>query len=85
MTLTIVFDTWSEEHAIYIDGTLRASFDAFEFDSIGLIECYDQFADGEPVKLERIEVLTSRTGLGIYDDDAASVEWPEQLGEVVAS
>lgn len=84
MTLTIIYDSWTEGHAIYIDGMLRANFDEGEFDSAGLMECYDQFAAGEAVTLERIEVLTSRSGLGIYNDVDGTVDWPEQLGELLA-
>lgn len=82
MTLTIVFDTDSDCHAIYIEGTLRAEFDEGQFDSKELMDCYEAFAYSRPVKLERIEIMS--TALGLHDDVFGGVEWPEQLGELLS-
>lgn len=85
MRLTIVFDTWTEAHAVYIDGMLRGEWDEGNFEIPDLIECYETFARDQPVVIERIEVTTSRSGLGIYDDESCEVAWPEQLGELLTN
>ena len=80
--LTIVYDTYSECHAVYIDGICRGNWDEGNFDILDLIECYETFARDEPVIIERLEV--SSCELRIWDDDAG-VDWPEQLGELLAN
>lgn len=62
MTLTIVYDTDYESSAIYIGGILRTEFGEGEFDSKELMDCYESFAFGEPVKLERIEISSGKLG-----------------------
>ena len=80
--LTIAYDTWTEGHAIYIDGILRGEWNESCFNDSELIECYQTFAAEQPVVLERIEV--SSHCLGIHIDDCG-VQWPEQLGGLFAT
>jgi hypothetical protein len=80
MHLTIVYDTYSECHTIYIGGICRGEWDEGNFEITDLIECYETFARDQPVVIERIEV--DSYDLGIYDD-FEGVKWPEQLGELM--
>jgi len=80
MRLTVVFDSHSEGHAIYIEGMNRAKFDEGNLDVTDLIECYETFARDKPVVLEHVTINADK--LGIWDDDQGTVEWPEQLGSL---
>jgi hypothetical protein len=80
MTLTIVYDNYSEEHAVYINGMCRGNWDDGNFEISDLVECYETFARDQPVVIERIEIESDV--LEIYDDEDG-VDWPEQLGRLL--
>ena len=76
--LTIVTDSHSESVAVYILGTLRAQVDFIdEFTPSLLIECYEMYARNVAVVIEHATIDSD--AIGLWDDDAAEVQWPSEL------
>ncbi len=80
MKLTIVYDTFSEGHAVYINGVLRGEWTEGDFEMTDLIECYSEFCRNTPVTLERIEVNSKELSLYV---DPFGPDWPVRLDDIL--
>lgn len=77
--LAIVCDSFSECHAIYINGVLRGEYDHEELRPKDIFECYRDFANS-PVNIVYHEVDSK--SLNIFDETWGVPDWPGAISEL---
>lgn len=77
--LAIVYDSWTEGHAIYIDGILRGEWNENGLTPDEFFACYETYARG-PVRIVSHEVNSQI--LDLFDEEFGVADWPNDLASL---